>query len=149
MIRAVVLSALLALSLSPLAAQQPNTEALYQEARRLFDALDYERAVVVLDQAIAALQAAPADATRSRTVLMAQRLQPEKRTRIGLAAFAASGLADDGWRLQIAGAGPELALLEEDAASLGVDGAVDLLGFRDDVAQLYRRAGLFLAVHSR
>lgn len=89
--------------------------------------------------------AAPADATRSRTVLMAQRLQPEKRTRIGLAAFAASGLADDGWRLQIAGAGPELPLLEQDAASLGVSRAVDLLGFRDDVAQLYRRAGLFIA----
>ena len=82
---------------------------------------------------------------RSRTVLMAQRLQPEKRTRVGLAAFAASGLADDGWRLQIAGAGPERALLEQDAAALGVAGAVDLLGFRDDIADLYRRAGLFLA----
>lgn len=82
---------------------------------------------------------------RSRTVLMAQRLQPEKRTRVGLAAFAASGLADDGWRLQIAGAGPERALLEQDAAALGVADAVDLLGFRDDIADLYRRAGLFLA----
>lgn len=82
---------------------------------------------------------------RSRTVLMAQRLQPEKRTRVGLAAFAASGLADDGWRLQIAGAGPERALLEQDAAALGVAGAVDLLGFREDIADLYRRAGLFLA----
>lgn len=88
---------------------------------------------------------APAAATRSRTVLMAQRLQPEKRTRVGLAAFAASGLANEGWRLQIAGAGPELSLLETDAASLGIADSVDLLGFRDDIAQLYRQAGLFLA----
>jgi glycosyltransferase involved in cell wall biosynthesis len=88
---------------------------------------------------------APGATTRTRTVLMAQRLQPEKRTRVGLAAFAASGLADDGWRLQIAGAGPELPLLEADAASFGIADAVDLLGFRDDVAQLYRQAGLFVA----
>ena len=89
--------------------------------------------------------AAPEPATRSRTVLMAQRLQPEKRTRVGLAAFAASGLADAGWRLQIAGSGPELPLLESDAASFGIAHAVDLLGFRDDIAQLYRQAGLFIA----
>jgi glycosyltransferase involved in cell wall biosynthesis len=88
---------------------------------------------------------APEAATRSRTVLMAQRLQPEKRTRVGLAAFAASGLANEGWRLQIAGAGPELRLLEADAASFGIADAVDLLGFRDDIAQLYRQAGLFVA----
>jgi glycosyltransferase involved in cell wall biosynthesis len=89
--------------------------------------------------------AAPEAATRSRTVLMAQRLQPEKRTRVGLAAFAASGLASQGWRLQIAGAGPELRLLEADAASFGIADAVDLLGFREDIAQLYRQAGLFVA----
>ena len=88
---------------------------------------------------------APAAASRSRTVLMAQRLQPEKRTRVGLAAFAASGLADDGWRLQIAGAGPQMSLLESDAASFGIADSVDLLGFRDDVAKLFREAGLFLA----
>ena len=88
---------------------------------------------------------APEPARRSRTVLMAQRLQPEKRTRVGLAAFAASGLAEEGWRLQIAGAGPELPLLEADASSFGIADAVDLLGFRDDVAQLYARAGLFIA----
>jgi glycosyltransferase involved in cell wall biosynthesis len=88
---------------------------------------------------------APAASTRSRTVLMAQRLQPEKRTRVGLAAFAASGLANDGWRLQIAGAGPELSLLEADAASFGIADSVDMLGFRDDIAQLYRQAGLYLA----
>ena len=87
---------------------------------------------------------APA-ATRSRTVLMAQRLQPEKRTRVGLAAFAASGLANEGWRLQIAGDGPEASLLKADAASFGIAESVDLLGFRDDIALLYGQAGLFLA----
>jgi glycosyltransferase involved in cell wall biosynthesis len=88
---------------------------------------------------------APAAAIRSRTVLMAQRLQPEKRTRVGLAAFAASGLANEGWRLQIAGAGPERSLLEADAATFGIADSVDLLGFRDDIARLYRQAGLFVA----
>lgn len=89
--------------------------------------------------------AAPDPAARTRTVLMAQRLQPEKRTRAGLAAFAASGLAEDGWRLQIAGSGPEQLLLEADARSFGIAHAVELLGFRDDVLELYRHAGLFLA----
>jgi glycosyltransferase involved in cell wall biosynthesis len=88
---------------------------------------------------------APVETTRSRTVIMAQRLQPEKRTRVGLAAFAASGLSRDGWRLQIAGAGPERPMLEADAASFGIADSVELLGFRDDVAQLFGQAAIFLA----
>jgi tetratricopeptide (TPR) repeat protein len=63
--RALLLSVLLGLTIAPLTAQQADRDVLYQEARRLFDALDYERAVVALDQAIAALQAGPADATRN------------------------------------------------------------------------------------
>ena len=65
MIRGFVLIVCLALAVSTAAAQQPNSDTLFQEARRLFDALDYERAVVALDQAVAALQAAPADAARN------------------------------------------------------------------------------------
>ena len=51
-------------------------------------------------------------ALRDRVVLIAQRLQPEKRTDVGIRAFAASGLADDGWTLEIAGVGPERGALE-------------------------------------
>lgn len=83
MIRTVVLSVLLVLTLSPLRAQQPNSEAVYQEARRLFDALDYERAVVALDQAITALQAAPADATRNERLAGAYEMRARSKFGLG------------------------------------------------------------------
>lgn len=82
---------------------------------------------------------------RTRTVLAAQRLQPEKRTHIAVQAFAASGLAGDGWGLQIAGDGAERLALGALAASLGVDASVSLLGFRGDVPELMARAGLLIA----
>lgn len=80
-----------------------------------------------------------------RVVLMAQRLQPEKRTDIGVRAFADSGLADGGWMLRIAGAGSERSALEALSASLGVAGATEFLGFRDDVPQLMESAAVLLA----
>jgi tetratricopeptide (TPR) repeat protein len=40
-------------------AGQANLDALFQEARRLFDALDYENAAKALDQTIAAIEATP------------------------------------------------------------------------------------------
>jgi len=92
---------------------------------------------------------APADAgvpaERERVVLMAQRLQPEKRTDTGIRAFAASGLAHDGWRLDIAGDGPLRADLEALVDELGVSDAVRLLGFREDLPARLERAALFLA----
>lgn len=66
----------------PAAFQQPAAEAMYQEARRLFDALDYERAVVSLDQAIAALEAAPVDAARNER--LASALEMRARSKFGL-----------------------------------------------------------------
>jgi glycosyltransferase involved in cell wall biosynthesis len=82
---------------------------------------------------------------RSRTILMAQRLQPEKHTAVGVRAFAASGLAADGWELLIAGDGPERDELQRLAGRLEVDDAVRLLGFRSDIPDLMRRSSLFLA----
>ena len=76
---------------------------------------------------------------------MAQRLQPEKRTDIGIRAFAASRLPDDGWTLEIAGAGPEREALEALAQSVGVAGSVRFLGYRSDVPALMDRARLLLA----
>jgi glycosyltransferase involved in cell wall biosynthesis len=82
---------------------------------------------------------------RTTVVLMAQRLQPEKHTGDGIRAFAASGLAADGWTLQIAGDGPERAMLEKLAQDLGVGEAVDFLGYRTDVPGLMAAASLLLA----
>lgn len=80
---------------------------------------------------------------RRHTVLMAQRLEAEKRTDLGIRAFAASGLQREGWALEIAGDGAERTRLESLAAKLGVDAR--FLGFRDDVPALMQSAGLFLA----
>lgn len=82
---------------------------------------------------------------RDRIVLMAQRLQPEKRTEVGIRAFAASGLAEAGWTLQIAGIGPERDALESIARSLGLDDAVRFLGYRTDLPAIMDRAGLLIA----
>ncbi len=82
---------------------------------------------------------------RERVVLIAQRLQPEKRTEVGVRAFAASGLADHGWTLEIAGTGPERAALEALAAALGIASATRFLGYRDDLPTVMDRAGLLIA----
>lgn len=82
---------------------------------------------------------------RERTVLMAQRLQPEKRTDVGVRAFAASGLADDGWMLDVAGIGPERESLERLAAELGIAASVRFSGYRTDLPDLLARAGMLLA----
>lgn len=85
------------------------------------------------------------DTARDRTVLMAQRLQPEKDTALGIRAFAASGISDDGWRLEIAGVGAQEAELRALADELGIAEAVSFLGFRGDLPQLMQRAGMLLA----
>lgn len=80
-----------------------------------------------------------------RIVLMAQRLQPEKGTENGIRAFVASGLAHDGWRLDIAGDGALRPHLQRLIDELDAGRTVRLLGFRDDVPALLETAGLFLA----
>ena len=84
-------------------------------------------------------------AARGQTVLMAQRLQPEKRTDVGVRAFAASGLATDGWVLDVAGIGPEHEALKRLAAELGVEASVQFSGYRTDLPDVLARAGLLLA----
>lgn len=86
-----------------------------------------------------------AAALRSSVVLVASRLEPEKRVDAGVRAFAASGLAGQGWRLAVAGTGSLEVATKELVAGLGLDGAVDLLGHRDDVADLMADAAVLLA----
>lgn len=87
----------------------------------------------------------PPAASRGSTVLMAQRLEPEKHTQVGIRAFAESGLAEAGWILEIAGDGSERASLTRAAESAGLGDAVRFLGFRADVPELMARAGILLA----
>ena len=82
---------------------------------------------------------------RDRTVLVAQRLEPEKHTDDALRIFAQSQVARWGWRLTVAGDGSARGALLALAAELGVADAVDLLGQRDDVVALMDRAGILLA----
>ncbi|MGC5166848.1 glycosyltransferase family 4 protein [Luteimicrobium sp. DT211] len=82
---------------------------------------------------------------RSAVVLLAQRLEAEKDGDVGLRAFAASGLADDGWQLHVAGDGAHRGGLEALAVELGVSGATRFLGHRSDVPALMDDAALLLA----
>jgi glycosyltransferase involved in cell wall biosynthesis len=125
----------------------------YRLLERRFDAeISISRAVaasirvpsIVIPTGIDAVPEVP-PADRTPTVLMAQRLQPEKRTDLGIRAFAASGLADAGWTLEVAGDGSERDNLEALTASLGLTRSVRMLGFVDDVRERMARAGLLLA----
>ena len=84
-------------------------------------------------------------AARDDVVLVVQRLEAEKRTDLALEAFAASGLAGRGWRLEIAGDGAQRPALTDLARSLGIDEDTSFLGARDDVDALLGRAGLLVA----
>jgi glycosyltransferase involved in cell wall biosynthesis len=84
---------------------------------------------------------------RRPVVLVAQRLDAEKRTGDALDAWARSGLAAKGWSLRIAGDGGERASLERRARDLGLEG-VSFLGHRRDVDRLRSEASIVLATPS-
>lgn len=87
----------------------------------------------------------PAAPPRRPVVLMAQRLEAEKRTDVGLRVWAASGLAASGWELLVAGTGALRPGLEALAVDLGVAGSVRFLGARSDMDVLLASASVFLA----
>jgi glycosyltransferase involved in cell wall biosynthesis len=78
-------------------------------------------------------------------VLMAQRLEREKRADLGVQAFARSGLGDRNWTLRIAGDGSERAAVEALVSDLGIAGSTMFLGFRSDVPRLLAESSIFLA----
>ncbi|WP_306512355.1 glycosyltransferase [Janibacter hoylei] len=87
----------------------------------------------------------PPPSHRDRTILVVQRLEPEKSTEVAVAAFAASGLADRGWRLRVAGDGSQRPALQRQAQILGVGPATDFLGHRHDVEELMATSAALLA----
>nr|WP_241744260.1 glycosyltransferase family 4 protein [Cellulosimicrobium arenosum] len=87
----------------------------------------------------------PRSDERDPVVLVAQRLEPEKRTDAALCAFHASGLAAQGWRLDVAGDGSERGALVDLAEELDVGTSVRFLGRLDDVDALMGRASVMLA----
>ena len=82
---------------------------------------------------------------RDRTVLIAQRLEPEKHTHVAVRAFAASGLAADGWTLEVAGDGSERGALQALVDALGLDALVRFSGFRSDLPAVMDRAAILIA----
>ncbi|TLP97049.1 glycosyltransferase family 4 protein [Nesterenkonia salmonea] len=82
---------------------------------------------------------------REPVVLVVQRFEAEKRTDVAVEAFARSGLADQGWRLRLAGDGSLRDDLEQQANDLGIAEAVDFLGMRSNIPELMAGASLMVA----
>ena len=80
----------------------------------------------------------------SRTVLVLQRLAPEKDTLTALRAWQAARLWDEGWSLRIVGDGSERSTLESWARRERLP-AVTFVGWLPDVSGELARAGLLLA----
>jgi glycosyltransferase involved in cell wall biosynthesis len=78
----------------------------------------------------------------ARTVVMMQRLETEKDTRIGLLAWRASGLAAAGWSLVVVGDGSQRESLETLASG---DASVRFVGHVADVSSYLHSAGMLLA----
>jgi glycosyltransferase involved in cell wall biosynthesis len=79
------------------------------------------------------------------SVVMLQRLEPEKAPAIGLEAFARSGLGDRGWRLTVAGTGQLRADLERRARTWGVADSTEFAGYVADTDGLLEGASIVLA----
>jgi len=102
-------------------------------------------ASVVIHPGVDSTVVTPTARDRDRAVLLAQRLEPEKDTDVALRAFATSGVAAHGWRLDVAGDGAERRRLTELAGALGIADSTRFLGHRSDVPALMERAGVLLA----
>lgn len=87
----------------------------------------------------------PAASLDSTTVVMLQRLDPEKMPDVGLRAWARSGLADRGWCLVVAGSGDLRPAMEALAGELGVGRSVRFAGQVGDTDRLLAGASILLA----
>jgi glycosyltransferase involved in cell wall biosynthesis len=87
----------------------------------------------------------PADSRRDHSVLLAQRLEPEKDGETAIRAWALSAARRHGWTLRVAGDGAQRRPLEGLAVELGVADSVEFLGHRPDVTDLMARSAVLLA----
>jgi glycosyltransferase involved in cell wall biosynthesis len=85
------------------------------------------------------------DLPRRRVVLVAQRLDAEKDTELAIRAWAASGLASRGWRLEIAGDGVLRGELYSIAQAVVGDDSVGFLGYVSDVKERMSSCSILLA----
>ncbi len=99
---------------------------------------------VVLANGVPVRAAAPV-AHRRQEVLVLQRLEIEKDTRLALGAWARSGARAAGWRLRVAGRGSEEPRLRALASTLEIGQSVEFLGHVENVAALFARVGILLA----
>jgi glycosyltransferase involved in cell wall biosynthesis len=97
---------------------------------------------VLIPNGVADRPQAPLD---SPTVVMLQRLTPEKSPEVGLRAWAAGGLGAKGWRLVVAGAGDLDGSMRRLADQLQVADSVDFAGLVTDTDQLLDRTAVLLA----
>ncbi len=106
------------------------------------------RAVVVIPNGVPDIArpdiARPAPHRRP-IVLVAQRLEAEKDGATVIRAWAASGLGATGWRLEVAGAGVELAAVLDFAREHEVEASIDFVGAVDDLPDRMARASIFFA----
>lgn len=96
----------------------------------------------VISNGVRDAAAAPLD---TPVVLVLQRLGQEKQTAVAVRAWATSSARLNGWRLRIAGRGPERVALERLVADLGVTDSVTFVGFVDDAGAEMDACSLFLA----
>lgn len=80
-----------------------------------------------------------------RSVLMIQRLEPEKAAELALQAWATSGLQHRGWNLRLAGDGTLRAQLETLSQRLGILSSVTFLGWTDRAHEELHRCAVLLA----
>jgi glycosyltransferase involved in cell wall biosynthesis len=100
-----------------------------------------ERTTVIAN-AVELQPARPEPAAGPPLVLSVGRLKAPKD--FATLVCAVASLPSGSCRLRIAGDGPERAALSEEIHRLGLDGVVELLGYRDDVSELLRASHLFV-----
>lgn len=88
--------------------------------------------------------ARPAAPETSCTILNVARLTPQKAQSLLIQAFAGIATPGNGWRLEIVGAGPERAKLEQLLAEYDLDASVTLCGQAPDPSPYYLAAGIFV-----
>ncbi len=97
---------------------------------------------VLLPNGVAERPQAPLEAS---TVVLLQRLSPEKETGVALEAWQRSGLGERGWRLVVAGSGELDTDLVGVAGELGIATSVEFAGRVEDTDTLLAGSSILLA----